>query len=178
MHDVPGSLCFTDIDWSGSSPRELLRHKGWQAQDTVYYDQKQCTTEIYCNYSGKAYSFTSNNERVLKFVVCVWERERERERRPVKLKVKVKVKLSLCFSLTEHHRIEAYWMSGGVAPRIVSLGTRWRWLVSFTPRTLYPQGRASSTHWIGGWAGTRAGLEAVVRRKIPSRDSNHWSSSP
>jgi len=30
------------------------------------------------------------------------------------------------------------------------------------------------THWIGGWVGTRAGLEARVRRKIPSsyRNSN------
>jgi hypothetical protein len=29
--------------------------------------------------------------------------------------------------------------SGGVAPHILNLGTRWRWVVSFTPRLLYPQ---------------------------------------
>jgi hypothetical protein len=44
-------------------------------------------------------------------------------------------------------------------------------LVSFIPRPLYPQGK---THWIGGWVGPRDGLDAVVKRKIPStyRDSN------
>jgi hypothetical protein len=38
--------------------------------------------------------------------------------------VKVKVKLSLC--LTKHHAIKAYWGIGGIAPRILDLGTRWR----------------------------------------------------
>jgi hypothetical protein len=39
----------------------------------------------------------------------------------------------------------------------------------FTPRE-----RAPGTHWIGGWVGPRARLDAVVKRKIPSpyRDSN------
>jgi hypothetical protein len=39
----------------------------------------------------------------------------------------------------------------------------------FTPRE-----RALSTHWIGGCVGLRAGLDTVVKRKIPSpcRDSN------
>jgi hypothetical protein len=35
--------------------------------------------------------------------------------------------------------MEEYWGSGGIAPRILDLGTRWRWVVSFTPRPLYPQ---------------------------------------
>jgi hypothetical protein len=55
-------------------------------------------------------------------------------------KVKVKVKLSLC--LTKHHAMKTYWRSGGIAPRIRDLGTRWRWVVSFTPRPLYPQGNS------------------------------------
>jgi len=38
--------------------------------------------------------------------------------------VKVKVKLSLC--LAKHHARKAYWGSGGVDPRILDLGTRWR----------------------------------------------------
>jgi hypothetical protein len=48
-------------------------------------------------------------------------------------------------------------------------------LCSFTPRE-----RVSGAHWIGGWVGPRAGLDAVVKRKIPSpcRDSNRRSSSP
>jgi hypothetical protein len=34
--------------------------------------------------------------------------------------------------------------------------------------------RAPGTHWLGGWVGPRAGLDAVVKRKIPSprRQSN------
>jgi len=27
--------------------------------------------------------------------------------------------------------------SGDTAPRILNLGTKWRWVVSFTPRSLY-----------------------------------------
>jgi len=37
--------------------------------------------------------------------------------------------------------------------------------MSFTPRALYPRKRVPGTHWIGGWAGPRAGLEAVVKKK-------------
>jgi hypothetical protein len=42
-----------------------------------------------------------------------------------------------------------------------------------TPAAL-PSGRSPGTHWIGGWVGPRAGLDAVVKRKIPTpyRDSN------
>jgi hypothetical protein len=46
--------------------------------------------------------------------------------------------------------------------------------VRFTPREKTP-----GIHWIGGWVGPRAGLDAVVR-KIPSpyRESNLRSSIP
>jgi hypothetical protein len=63
------------------------------------------------------------------------------------VKVKVKVKLSLC--LTKHHAMKTYWVSGGIASRILNLGTRWRLVVNFKPRPLYPQGKS---HWIG-WVG-------------------------
>jgi hypothetical protein len=48
---------------------------------------------------------------------------------------RLKVNLSLC--LTKHHVIKTYWMSGGIAPCILDLGTRRRWVVSFTPWPLY-----------------------------------------
>jgi hypothetical protein len=38
--------------------------------------------------------------------------------------------------------MKPYWGSGGIAPRILGLGTRWRWRVSFTPRPLYPKGKS------------------------------------
>jgi hypothetical protein len=82
------------------------------------------------------------NEEEVSFVsTFIWVRE-------------VKVKLSLCF-------IFFYWAPhqevilgcGCIAPCILDLGTRWRWVVSFTLQPLYPQGRAPCTHWIGGWVG-------------------------
>jgi hypothetical protein len=36
-----------------------------------------------------------------------------------------KVKLSLC--LTKQHAMKTYWGSGSIAPRILDLGTRWKW---------------------------------------------------
>jgi hypothetical protein len=36
------------------------------------------------------------------------------------------------------------------------------------PAAFIPRERAPGTHWIGGWVGTRAILDAVVKRQIPS----------
>jgi len=46
-----------------------------------------------------------------------------------------KVKLSL--GLTKHHAMNTYWRSEGTVPRILNLGTRCNWVVSFTPWPLY-----------------------------------------
>jgi hypothetical protein len=53
---------------------------------------------------------------------------------------------------------------------VIDLGTRWGWVVSVTPRPRFTLG----TYWIGGWVGSRAGLDAKARRKIlcPCRGSN------
>jgi hypothetical protein len=42
------------------------------------------------------------------------------------------------------------------------------------PGRFTPRERAPGTHWIGGWVGPRAVLDAVVKRKIPipHRESN------
>jgi hypothetical protein len=44
--------------------------------------------------------------------------------------------------LTEHRTMKTYWGSGGIAPHILELSTRWRWVVTFTLRSLYPQGKS------------------------------------
>jgi hypothetical protein len=52
---------------------------------------------------------------------------------------------------------------------------RWGWVVSVTPRPRFTPGkRTPGTHWIGGWVGLRAGLNAGAGRKIlcPCRGSN------
>jgi len=36
-------------------------------------------------------------------------------------------------------------------------------VVSFTPRALYPREKAPGTHWMGGWAGPKAVLDAVKK---------------
>jgi hypothetical protein len=43
------------------------------------------------------------------------------------------------------------------------------------PAAFTPRERAPGTHWIGGWMGLRAILDAVVKRKIPS---SHQESNP
>jgi hypothetical protein len=43
---------------------------------------------------------------------------------------------------------------------IFNLGTRWRWVVSFTLDRFIP-GESPDTHWIGSWLGPRRGLDAM-----------------
>jgi hypothetical protein len=50
-------------------------------------------------------------------------------------------KVDLCQCLTKHHTMKTYW-GGGIAPCILDLGTRRRWMVSFTPRPLYRRGKS------------------------------------
>jgi hypothetical protein len=38
--------------------------------------------------------------------------------------------------------MKAYWGSGTMAPCVLDIGTRWRWVVSFTPRPIRPQGKS------------------------------------
>jgi hypothetical protein len=40
--------------------------------------------------------------------------------------------------------MKAYWGTGDIAPRILILGTGWRWAVSFMVWPLYPQGKSAS----------------------------------
>jgi hypothetical protein len=41
--------------------------------------------------------------------------------------------------LIKHHANKTYWRSGSIAPRILDLSTRWKWVVSFTSLPLYPR---------------------------------------
>jgi hypothetical protein len=49
---------------------------------------------------------------------------------------------------------------------ILDLGTRWGWVVSFTPRPRFAPGKGPpGTRCTGGWVGPRAGLDTEVRGK-------------
>jgi hypothetical protein len=66
--------------------------------------------------------------------------------------------------------------SRGIALLILNLGTRRGWVVSTTPRPLYPR-EILGTHCTGGWVGPRAGLD-VCEKYRPHRDSISGPSSP
>jgi hypothetical protein len=52
----------------------------------------------------------------------------------------VKLKLPLC--LNKYHAMKTYWGSGNIATCILNVGTRWRWVVNFTPRLIDPQAKS------------------------------------
>jgi hypothetical protein len=61
--------------------------------------------------------------------------------------VKVKVKLSLCCFLNWAPRHESVMGEWRYSSTHFDLGTIWRWVVSFTPRPLYPQGKRPWYPW-------------------------------
>jgi hypothetical protein len=79
---------------------------------------------------------------------------------------------------TEHRAVKAHWGSGGIAPCILDLGGEVSGLLH-APAAFPPRERFPGSHWIGSCEGLRAGLDAVVKRKIrgPCQDSNTQSSS-
>jgi len=68
---------------------------------------------------------------------------------------------SVCIPLTalgEYvpvHAMKAYVNSKSIAPLILNLSTRWRWVVKFTPWLLYLWGKNLYVHQIGDCVGTR-----------------------
>jgi hypothetical protein len=44
--------------------------------------------------------------------------------------------------LNEAPRLEIVWGSGDIASHNLNVATGWKWLVSFTPRPLHPQGKS------------------------------------
>jgi hypothetical protein len=76
--------------------------------------------------------------------------------------------------------MKAYWGSGHIAPRIfTSILDGGEWSAS-RPGRFTPKKKAPGIHCIEGWEGPKAGLDAVVKRKIPSpcQDSNCRSVGP
>jgi hypothetical protein len=54
----------------------------------------------------------------------------------------------------------------GVDPYFLDLGTRWRSVVSLTPRSLYSGKKSPGTHWIGGWVDPKADMDDMGKRKF------------
>jgi hypothetical protein len=78
-------------------------------------------------------------------------------------------KLSPCASHNGAHEEQQY-----------RVDTRWRSVVNFMPKLLYPSGNNPSTHWIGDLVGLKASMEASEKIKIASvwnQTSDHWDHS-
>jgi hypothetical protein len=86
-----------------------------------------------------------------------------------KCKCKGKVKLSLCFSFNwapRHEGVFGEWRYSSIQCLTSALdGGEWS---ASSPGRFTPRERGPGTHWIGGWVGPRAILDAVMKRKIPS----------
>jgi hypothetical protein len=82
--------------------------------------------------------------------------------------------VSVLSFLNEYHFMKAYWGSGRYSSThsLASALDGVEWSAS-RPGRFTPRERAPSTHWIESWVGLRAGLDAVVKRKIlnPRRES-------
>jgi len=89
------------------------------------------------------------------------------------------VKFSLCFNWAPRHEgVLGEWRYSSTHS-LTSVLDGGEWSAS-RPGRFIPKERVPGTHCIGGWVGPRAGLDAVVRRKIssPCRELNPRSSSP
>jgi hypothetical protein len=73
-----------------------------------------------------------------------------------------------CAYTSRHEDVSA---SAGTSPRIHNLGTRWKWVASWSvsrPGRITSGWRNHDTDWIGAWVGPRASLDMVAKRKINS----------
>jgi len=61
------------------------------------------------------------------------------------------------------------WGSGGIAPRIFKLVTRWEWSDS-RPGRFAPREGTSTTHWLGdwNWPQSRSGRGGEETKSLPS----------
>jgi len=59
----------------------------------------------------------------------------------------------------------------GIAPLILTLATRWRWVVSSTPWPIYPRrGKKSSSLQVGRTVDLKVGRDILEKRKFIAPD--------
>jgi hypothetical protein len=63
------------------------------------------------------------------------------------------------------HPMKAYRGSRGIAPLVLKLGARWRWVVNFTPRPLHDLER-TPVHSEQEQDGSRVGLDVLQKRQF------------
>jgi hypothetical protein len=104
---------------------------------------------------------------------CTWDLEHGKFTRWKDCHLHKTVKLSLWFNgAPRHEDVLREWRYSFTYPLASALdGSEWS---ASRPGRFTPRERAPGTHWIGGWVGPRAVLDAAVKRKVPSsrRESN------
>jgi hypothetical protein len=74
--------------------------------------------------------------------------------------------------------MKAYWGSGDISPHSLTSELDGGECSASRLGRFTPKERTPSTNWIGGWAGSRAVLDAMVKRKIPSPAENRTLEPP
>jgi hypothetical protein len=82
----------------------------------------------------------------------------------------MKLNLSLCFNWALRH--DGVLGNGGISTNYLTSALDGGELSASRRGSFTPKERAHGTHWIGGWVGPRAGLDAVVNSKISSPCQN------
>jgi hypothetical protein len=89
--------------------------------------------------------------------------------------VSCKIKFTFVPKLNQPALYEDVWWSGGIAPRILNLVTRWRSVVSLTPRPLYPQSK-NPRYPLDRRLSPRACLDTVAKRNHPiTAPAGNWN---
>jgi hypothetical protein len=102
-------------------------------------------------------------------VVLTWTLQWNTTLRRIRLKGKIYIK-GLKIENQSHYRFEqAYSVGRGVDLLFLDLGATRGWMVSTTPRPLYPRERPG-THCTGGWVDLRAGLDVCEKSRRPGFD--------
>jgi hypothetical protein len=68
--------------------------------------------------------------------------------------------------------MKTYWESGGIAPLILNLETRWRCSRLHAPAGLLPGKKSAGTHGSEAGMCPRASLDAVAKKKILDDDDD------
>jgi hypothetical protein len=73
----------------------------------------------------------------------------------------------------KHHSMKTFWERRYSSMHSLTSALDGGELSASRPGQFTPRERASSTHWIGGWVGPRAGLDTVSKKILsPRRESN------
>jgi hypothetical protein len=115
-------------------------------------------TRIYCSFREVSLTFTlqcRNVAKIFYWKLCSFTV-------PTKMR-QGRGKVVPVFIYAQLH--EGVW-GGGCSSNFLHLSIRWKSVVSFTSRPLYPRKTAAGIPWIWGWVGLRGGVHSMEKMKF------------